>query len=367
MCVESMFWFFPPVWWIGAKLMEERERDCDEAALAQGGCPGEYARSILQVCGRYVGSLLPCAAGISGADLKTRVAKIMTWRKPLPVTLRAKIGLAMAATMAVLVPLGIGMARGQSEQVSAFRVQAVPTLKFDAATIKPTPVDAQGRPLSGNTYSYFRGNRANLSCNVRAAIAVAYNAQPYQVNYPKEDAELMRSWYDIVGVPTGPATAEQLRTMLQALFADRFKLVVQYEMRSTPGYALVVAKGGPKNLNPMQPIDPEHPSASDRGLTITQLAGRLYLNDQGYWVGPNINGAIPVDDETAIKGSYDLWPGPFGRAGFSPAAAPPQEEIGNDQESLADLLNEKLGLTLVKKTVSRAYITVTHIAPPSPN
>ena len=37
MVVEALFWFFPPVWWIGARLIEERERACDEAVVAAGG------------------------------------------------------------------------------------------------------------------------------------------------------------------------------------------------------------------------------------------------------------------------------------------------------------------------------------------
>jgi bla regulator protein BlaR1 len=31
MVVEVVFWFHPLVWWIGVRLMEERERACDEA------------------------------------------------------------------------------------------------------------------------------------------------------------------------------------------------------------------------------------------------------------------------------------------------------------------------------------------------
>ena len=34
MIVEAMFWFHPLVWWIGARLVEERERACDEGVLA---------------------------------------------------------------------------------------------------------------------------------------------------------------------------------------------------------------------------------------------------------------------------------------------------------------------------------------------
>ena len=31
MIAEAIFWFYPPVWWVGVRLMEERERACDES------------------------------------------------------------------------------------------------------------------------------------------------------------------------------------------------------------------------------------------------------------------------------------------------------------------------------------------------
>ena len=34
MAVEALFWFYPPVWLIGARLVAERERACDESVLA---------------------------------------------------------------------------------------------------------------------------------------------------------------------------------------------------------------------------------------------------------------------------------------------------------------------------------------------
>ena len=43
MLVEAMFWFHPLVWWIGARLVEERERACDEEVLILGSEPQVYA------------------------------------------------------------------------------------------------------------------------------------------------------------------------------------------------------------------------------------------------------------------------------------------------------------------------------------
>lgn len=48
MIVESVFWFYPLVWWIGARLVEERERACDESVLTLGSEPREYADATLK-------------------------------------------------------------------------------------------------------------------------------------------------------------------------------------------------------------------------------------------------------------------------------------------------------------------------------
>jgi bla regulator protein blaR1 len=42
MGVETLFWFHPLVWWVGAKLMQERERACDEEVLLMGHEPEAY-------------------------------------------------------------------------------------------------------------------------------------------------------------------------------------------------------------------------------------------------------------------------------------------------------------------------------------
>ena len=73
MVVETLFWFYPPVWLIGARLVAERERACDENVLAAGHDPEVYAGGILKVCKFCVQSPLACAPGVSGADLKRRV------------------------------------------------------------------------------------------------------------------------------------------------------------------------------------------------------------------------------------------------------------------------------------------------------
>ena len=43
-----------------ARLLDERERACDEEVVNQGNPPGIYAEAILKVCKLYVESPLVC-------------------------------------------------------------------------------------------------------------------------------------------------------------------------------------------------------------------------------------------------------------------------------------------------------------------
>ena len=70
MAVQAVFWFHPLVWWLGARLVDERERACDEEVLRLGNRPQVYAAGILNICKLYVESPLACVSGVTGADLK---------------------------------------------------------------------------------------------------------------------------------------------------------------------------------------------------------------------------------------------------------------------------------------------------------
>ncbi len=109
MLVEAVFWFYPLTWWIGARLIAERERACDEAVLESGSDPEIYAEGILKVCKFYIHSPLACAAGISGADLKKRMEMIMTNQIAARLNMLKKSLLGTAAIVAIAVPLAAGM------------------------------------------------------------------------------------------------------------------------------------------------------------------------------------------------------------------------------------------------------------------
>jgi len=108
MVVETLFWFYPPVWLIGARLVAERERACDENVLAAGHAPEVYAGSILKVCKFCIQSPLACAPGASGADLKRRVRQIMTAPAAVDLSAGKRMLLAGAATLALIPPIITG-------------------------------------------------------------------------------------------------------------------------------------------------------------------------------------------------------------------------------------------------------------------
>jgi beta-lactamase regulating signal transducer with metallopeptidase domain len=108
MAVETLFWFWPPVWLIGARLIAERERACDESVLAQGHDPEVYAGSILKVCKFCIQSPLACAPGASGADLAGRVRLIMTGEAALRLGAGKRLLLAGAAALALGLPVMAG-------------------------------------------------------------------------------------------------------------------------------------------------------------------------------------------------------------------------------------------------------------------
>ena len=109
MTVEAIFWFHPLVWWLTGRLIEERERACDEEVLQLGYDPEVYAEGILRTCRLYLDSAVECVAGVTGADLRKRIEAIAARRIGRELELGKKLALAMLGIAAVAVPVGVGI------------------------------------------------------------------------------------------------------------------------------------------------------------------------------------------------------------------------------------------------------------------
>src|SRR6202040_2187662 len=108
MIVQAIFWFHPLVWWIGARLVDERERAGDAEVVRLGSDPQVYAESILKTCQFYVESPLVCVSGVTGSGLKQRIEAIMRGHGGQQLNIWRKLLLATFGVMAVALPISTG-------------------------------------------------------------------------------------------------------------------------------------------------------------------------------------------------------------------------------------------------------------------
>ena len=184
MTVEALFWFHPLVWWLQTRLVEERERACDEAVLATPRRPDAYAEGILNVCRFYVEAPLSCVSGVTGSELKQRIARILSGQDVRQLDLPRRLLLALACVLAAGVPLTTGLlrvAQGQTQSpqkkspaatgISGTWQGTMQTpdggqhrmvlriAKDEKGALSGTlyPIDQNGRPLAASSVSFENG------------------------------------------------------------------------------------------------------------------------------------------------------------------------------------------------------------------
>jgi len=299
MLVEAVFWFHPLVWWLGARLIDERERACDEAVLHLGGDPQSYAEGILKVCEFYLESPLVCAAGVTGSNLKKRIEAIMIQRISSKLNFSRKLLLSAAAAAALLIPVTIGLLNPASS-----RAQDT-TSAADSTSVSITP-DTQADSFFSMRRNVRTGGPAEFAAaNITVArlISQAYDVQYFQVSGGPD--WVYSAKYDLT--MNGAKTDSQVNAELQQSLADHFKLAIHHETRFLPTYDLVVGPGGSKLtqvaqsnvpspssvLQPRIMLGPGHVEGNE--VSIQQLAG-LLSSESGHL----------VVDKTGLTGLYDF-------------------------------------------------------------
>ena len=384
MFVETVFWFHPMTWWIGKRIVEERERACDEEVLRLGNEPRVYARSILKVCELYLESPMPCVPGVSGANLRMRIETILNGRIAKNLNGGAKALLAAAGLFAVAAPIAIGLLDGVT-----VRAQTVsPTLRFEVASVRL----ATSRGLRSSGVPGPKNNdpgRFSAQLNLMNLVLIAYDLPLYRVTGPDDVFDQQRQ-FEIEAKMPADTTREQFNVMLQNLLTDRLGLKVHWATKDIDMYAMVVAKGGPK-LKLAAP-DPAQGSDDDskKGGTLPNRVGDngfpIPPPGNGPWMGGAPGGKMglrghnqtaeemahyigmrtldgPVADTTGLAGltgKYDytiFWSGPATTAalGFSPDADPA------DGPSIFDAVQEQLGLKIEKRKGPVQMLVVDHV------
>jgi len=132
-CVQILFWFYPPVWWIGANLLREREAACDEEVVDEGHEQEVYAESILNACRLGLMARLSTVAASTGGDLKQRLSSIMSEQRARPITHERFTVLFAAATLVGFAPLAAGIADGANREAT----DSSP-VSFELVTLTPS-------------------------------------------------------------------------------------------------------------------------------------------------------------------------------------------------------------------------------------
>lgn len=391
MLVEAIFWFHPLVWWLGARLVEEREHACDEEVLRLGSEPEVYAESILKTCQFYLESPLACVPGITGSDLKARIVRIMTQGIARKLSLSRKALLAVAAIAAVAGPILFGVLNPLHVRAQSPTATTASAPKFEVASIKPTDgagglfrvrLDPSGRFVANNVTVRFLIEQAYSLKDSQISGAPGWiDSEHYDISAKPEDAFVEQKL-------SRDERSQQISLMLQSLLADRFKVSLHHETKDLPLYVLAVAKNGPK-LHESAPAPPESdtpppgpPGAPLRRGFIQMRSGEFTGNsvslDRLVEVLSRVVGRIVVD-KTGLKGNYyftlnwtpgegegPMFRGPGGPGAGGPPrdAAPPPDASG---PTIFTALQEQLGLKLESQKGPVDTVVIDRVEKPSEN
>jgi bla regulator protein BlaR1 len=396
MVVESIFWFHPIVWWIGARLIEERERACDEEVLASGSDRQIYAESILKICEFCVGSPLACVSGVTGADLKKRIVRIMSGRGPRKLDFSRKLLLSTAGFASVAVPVVFGLLNATQSRAEgqAQITGALPPL-YEVVSINPTSIkpNKSGGPLGSMWFATDEFTATDVT--LRMVIKAAYKIEDDQIegapdwlNSEKFDinAKWDKSVVDALEELSQDQQMLERRRMLQALLADRFRLTLHREAYHFPTYELVIAQNGPK-LQEAKPGN-THPNG------ITDMYGKGHSGLMSMRGGQLIAQGVPVpllvkellrelsresggciiEDKTGLKGNYDftlqwtpkeseapMFRGTDGGQPRKPRTLSPE----SNWPSLFTAIQEQLGLKLEPQNGPGEILVIDHVEKPN--
>ena len=394
MAVETVFWFHPLVWWIGARLIEERERACDEEVLQLCGDPQIYAEGILNVCKRYAEAPLVCVSGVSGANLKKRIEAIMMNRVGRRLNVATKVALAAAAMTVLTLPVVVG-AMSASAQVRGVVSEA--TERFEVASIRPNKGPAVSGPVGSGIG--FRGTHFSAeNITLQQLITYAYELQAFEIFGGPSWATSDR--FDIAATMQPPPTGSdpldapsRNRRRLRALLAERFKLVVHEERREMPVYSLVLARPDRKLGERLRPFEGEcmEPGAVPDSLKAPWLApspdsskgpnpcmlftgvGRLSARGTMLSALSSTLARFPavgrrVIDRTGLTGQFDF------DLEWTPLVTPPEaaapgvpDRPSETGPNLFTALQEQLGLKLESAKEPVPVLVIDGVNQPSPD
>jgi uncharacterized protein (TIGR03435 family) len=307
--VCALYWFHPFVWIGWRQLCLEAEHACDDAVL-RGAERTQYAQQLVGLARRLTAadSLRPFLSMASRGDLFARVSAVLDTGRSRG-RVRPFHG-AVIVTMAVVVVMAISPLRAVPVSGHQSTAATSKPIAFEVASVKPNKSGDVGMGMQALP----GGFRAN-NVTVRLLLRTAYRIQESQLTGGPDWLDSDR--FDIVAKTEANSSSDQLSLMLQALLADRFKVMIHKETRERSIFALVVARNGA--LGPrLQRRDcvpaelPAAPAASSQELPCGRImTGSGEVTFRGApmsQIAEGLSGYVGrvVADRTGLSGNYDL-------------------------------------------------------------
>jgi len=380
---ETLLFYHPAVWWLSARIRDEREHCCDDVAVAVCGDAAGYAAALTELEAWRNGEL-SLAAAATGGSLLNRVRRILHVEiSDDSRTSAVTVGL---AALAVVATVGVNIV-----------AQSAPTEspKFEVASVRPN-TSGDNKMMS----QVLPGGRYNgINIPPRLLIMNSYGLQEQQlVGAPpwisSERFDIVAKAEGDLGPPVSRDTPSTLQLMIRALLEDRFKLKVHREPREVPIYALVLARPDGKLGSGLavSTVDCEALAAARRNAPPAEVPkpgerpqcgarvgfGELTTGGQPMLELVSLLSATvgrSVVDRTGLTGRYDItlrWtPDRVLQRAAGTAPSEPIRvngvEIDPNGPSIFTALQEQLGLKLESERGTVEALVIDHIERPTPD
>lgn len=376
-------------------MVDERERACDEEVLQLGSQPQVYAESILKICEFCVGSPLACVAGVTGSDLKKRIANIMNKTVVHKLNFGKKLLLSAAGVVAIALPIGFGLAKpAHSQPQSSGQDMAAKTFVFTRGyqRVSITPGET-GNGIIQTRIIFTPDSLTAKNLTLQELLKLAYGVQESQISGGPDWIATAR--FNVEAKLDSSAVAElqklspeqqkmEREQMFQTLLADQFKVALHRENKLLPAQVLVIAKNGPK-IQAAKPGDTYPDGIKGRdglpagahkfdfgpdGVIVQALPMSFVANNLAMHLNQ------PVVDRTGLTGDYDftLRFSPRGETAVhnneqtgAKETTMPVTSISAHNAALLSAIEEQLGLKLEPQTIPLPVLVVDRAEKPATN
>lgn len=381
---ETLLFYHPAVWWLSARIRDEREHCCDDVAVAVCGDAAGYAAALAELEAWRSGEM-SLAAAATGGSLLHRVRRIL--RVEVSDDSRTSAVTIGLVALAVVGAVGINlMAQSPAAQ----------TAKFEVASVRPNS-SGDNKMMS----QILPGGRYNaINIPPRLLIMNSYGLQEQQlVGAPpwisSERFDVVAKAEGDLGPPVSRDGPSRLQLMIRALLEERFKLKVHREPREVPIYSLVLARpdGRLGNGLTVSTVDcealvaarrsggapPDVPKPGERPQCGARVGfGELTAGGQPLQELVSLLSATvgrSVVDRTGLTGRYDIalrWtPDRVLQRAAGTASSEPIRvngvEIDPNGPSIFTAVQEQLGLKLESERGTVEALVIDHIERPTPD